>query len=180
VKNSALARRYARAFLEAADSDVTAVKTVEELRDFAGMINECSDLRHLLENPTFNRERAQVVLNVIEKMQFSKFTRSVIILLMDNDRINALGDITETLARTIEEKDGAFRATVTSALPLTEEQKAQIKNKLESISGKKLMLETEVDPGILGGVVARLGSQVYDGSIRAQLRRMEELLAKEV
>jgi len=180
VKNSVLAKRYARAFLEAADSLETAVKAVEELRSFVRQIKECDDLRHLLDNPTFNRERIEVVIKVIDKMQISKFSKSVLLLVLDNDRMGALEDITETLSRVIEEKDGAFRASITSAIPLTEAQKTQLKSKLENISGRKLMLETEVDPGILGGVVARLGSLVYDGSVRAQLRRMEELLAKEV
>lgn len=180
MKNSVLAKRYARAFLEAADSLETAVKAVEELRSFVRQIKECDDLRHLLDNPTFNRERIEVVIKVIDKMQISKFSKSVLLLVLDNDRMGALEDITETLSRVIEEKDGAFRASITSAIPLTEAQKTQLKSKLENISGRKLMLETEVDPGILGGVVARLGSLVYDGSVRAQLRRMEELLAKEV
>ena len=180
MRNSALAKRYARAFLEAAASTATAVKTVEEMHAFLRHVDECDDFRHLLYNPTFNRERVEVVLKVIEKMQLSKFTQSVLLLIIGNDRIHALNDITETLASAIEEKDGAFRATITSAIALSDTQKSQLKSELEKISGKKLMLETEVDPGILGGVVARLGSLVYDGSVRAQLRRMEELLAKEV
>jgi len=180
VNNGALAKRYARAILDTTESIEQARRTVEEMQTFHKVMDSSKDLYHLLHNPIFRGQQVSVVETIVSKSGFAKLTGSLIAMLIKRGRIDAISDIAESMLRIIEEKGGTYRAQVASAKPLSDEQMKNISAKLESIAGHKLAVETEVDPKLLGGVVAKLGSKVYDGSIRAQLSRMEELLAREV
>jgi F-type H+-transporting ATPase subunit delta len=101
-------------------------------------------------------------------------TKNFALLLLDRERIPQLPDIARELRLMVDEKAGRVRATVTSARALPAEQVAQIQATLEKATGKKVLLDKAEDPSLLGGVVAKLGDTVYDGSVRSQLERMRE------
>jgi F-type H+-transporting ATPase subunit delta len=103
--------------------------------------------------------------------------RNFTLLLLERERLAALPDIARELSAMIDEKTGRVTALVTSATPLTQVQITKIKSTLESISGKQVQVEQKEDPALLGGVVAKIGDLVYDGSLRTQLAQMRHSLA---
>jgi F-type H+-transporting ATPase subunit delta len=170
-----LARRYARAILEVASDKQSHERVGQELDDLAAAFVASRDLREALTNPVFPRaQRRQVLEALLARVAASPETRNFVLLLLDRERIVTLPDIARELRAMVDEKLGRVRAEVTSARPLPAEHVAQIQAALEKAAGKKVLLEKSEDPSLLGGVVAKLGDIVYDGSVRTQLERMRE------
>ena len=97
--------------------------------------------------------------------------------MVDRRRTDLLSEITDAFEAAVDERMGLVRAQVTSAAPLTDAQKAEMQSALTQVAGKQVRCEFSVDPDLIGGVVARIGSRVYDGSVRAQLGVLRERLA---
>jgi F-type H+-transporting ATPase subunit delta len=176
----AVATRYARALVEAVLNPASRLEpkqVAEELDSFQQMLAGTSELRNILLSPavTASRKRA-VVGKFAEMIPLSKVVRNFIYVLMDRRRIGILHEVVEAYKVILDERLGVMRADVQSARPLNPQQQSALQAELSQISGKQVRCNYSVDEDLLGGVVARIGSTVYDGSVRAQLNALKQRL----
>ena len=177
MSSGSLARRYARALLEIGLEEKTLDVIGREIADLVSAIADSAELSETLSNPVFPKsDRENVLVAVLAKLKASKTTVNFTKLLLDRERVGALPDISRALAEMIDEQAKRIRAVVTSAKPLSSAHLQRLVKALEKKSGKKILVETREDAGLLGGVVAKVGDQVYDGSLRTQLREMSHRL----
>jgi F-type H+-transporting ATPase subunit delta len=170
-----LARRYARAIYEIGIAKDSYEQLGKEMDDLAAMYSGSRDLTEALTNPVFPLAQRRAVLEaVVERGKASPVTRNFALLLFDRERIPYLPAIARELRAMVDERAGRVRAVVTSARPLSADNEKQVASSLAKISGKTVVMETREDPELLGGMVAKLGDMVYDGSVRTQLERMRE------
>jgi F-type H+-transporting ATPase subunit delta len=170
-----LARRYARALLDIGVAKSSFEQLGQEMDDLAASYSASRDLAEALTNPVFPMARRRAVLEaVLEAAKASPITRNFVLLLLDRERIPYLPAIARELRGMVDERAGRVRATLTSAQPLAPEHVASVQATLEKASGRKVILDSKEDPALLGGVVAKVGDVVYDGSVRTQLEQMRE------
>lgn len=168
-----LSRRYAKALMAIGEDDGTYQRIGQDVASMANAIKGSTELSGLLTNPAFPREdREKIVLSILQRIGASKTVINFSKLLLDRERLNIVPDISRELSAMIDEKSGQITAEVTSAVPLNAMQQTELKATLETLSGKQVLLETKEDPELLGGLIAKVGDLVYDGSIRTQLREL--------
>ena len=174
-----LARRYARAVLEIGTTNGNLDKIGGDLRALAKAMHDSAELMAVLTNPAIRRaDRRRVIDGLLERVGALPHTRNLVYLLLDGERLASLPAISREVDVMIEAKAGRMAAEVTSARPLDAGQLSQIITALEKLSGKKVAVTHREDPNLLGGVVAKLGDTVYDGSLRTQLRTLHDELTK--
>jgi len=174
-----LARRYAKAVFEIGSTQGDLTKLGQDIRSLAKAMNESAELGHALTNPAIRRsDRRKVVDGLLQTIGVQTASRNLVYLLLDGERMGSLPAISRALDAMIEEKAGRLTAEVVSAKPLDPSQLSQINAALEKLSGKKVSVTTRQDPELLGGVVAKVGDTVYDGSLRTQLRAIRDELSK--
>ena len=174
-----LARRYARAVLEIGIANGNLDKIGADLRSLAKAMHESTELVTALTNPALRRaDRRRVLDGLLERIGAELHTRHLIYLLLDGERLSSVEAIAREVNAMIEARSGKMSAEVTSAKPLDAAQLSQITAALEKLSGKKVSVSRREDPELLGGVVAKLGDTVYDGSLRTQLRTLRDELTK--
>jgi F-type H+-transporting ATPase subunit delta len=179
VIGSALARRYARALLDIGQEERQIRRVLSEVERFCHLLAEAPDLREVLEAAHVNRGDKQTVLEgTVSQAGFLPVTMNFLRLLVDKRRMNILPQVLPELRRMVEELEGIERVEVIVPSPLSETQKDFLKTVLERQTGKRIELEEKRDPAVLGGMVVKVGSTVYDGSVRAQLSRIRENLQK--
>jgi F-type H+-transporting ATPase subunit delta len=133
----------------------------------------------VLTNPALRRaDRKKVLEGIMMRLGVNPTTRNVVFLLLDRERVGALPDIAREVDAMIEAKGGRVTAEVVSAKPLDAGQLTQITLALEKLSGKKVDVTKREDASLLGGVIAKVGDVVYDGSLRTQLRNLRDELTK--
>jgi F-type H+-transporting ATPase subunit delta len=173
-----LARRYARAILEIGTAHGNLDKLGADLRSLAKAMHDSAELVTALINPAIRRaDRRRVIDKLLERIGAAPQTHNLVYLLLDGERLSSVGAISREVDAMIESKAGRMSAEVTSARPLDASQLSQIINALEKLSGKKVAVTRREDPELLGGVVAKLGDTIYDGSLRTQLRTLRDDLS---
>jgi F-type H+-transporting ATPase subunit delta len=177
---SAASRRYASALLESVSkSEASLDGALKDLSAFAKATEESFDLKNALLNPLFtDNERMKVMNAVMEAMHVSPIVQRFLVLLVERDRMAEIGEIAEAFTALADERRGRVRAEVQSASPLTPEAMDRLRRALEKSTGKTIDLDVQVDPELLGGLRARVGSLVFDGSIRSELERLRSLLTR--
>lgn len=179
MKNLAIARRYAKALLLIGKEDGNAETYREELGGFASLLGENPNLEQALTNPLYEfGQRRKILDTLLEKMSPSKVFTSFIMLLFDKRRIGFVADINGFYGRYADELKGVARANLVSATELPDETVEKIRAALSKRTGKDIILETEQDPSLIGGIVTRIGDLVLDGSIKTQLLNMSESLKR--
>lgn len=182
MKNHLIAMRYANALAEAVP-DTTRLDTVlEQLAALAGVYVTHDDFRHCMDNRALPKEpRARVLDELLERIGADDEVYRLARLLFSKDRESVLPGIVEEFAIIVDRRLNRATASVTSAAPLSDEQRARLETALTKFSGKTVRLKCEVNPDLIGGVVARIGGQVIDGSLRTRLERLKhELIAQEI
>lgn len=179
---SAVATRYAKAL---ADVTTTAAglrpeEALPQLRAFESALAASKELLNALTTPAVpvSRKRA-VVGRLAGVLQLSPIARNFLFVLIDHRRIALLGAILHAFELIVDERLGFARAEVCSPRELTEVQRGAINAQLERITGKRIRTRFAVDQALIGGVVARIGSTVYDGSVRGQLQTLGRRLSTE-
>jgi len=183
MTNSAVASRYANALADV----VTAVRSpvrpeiaLAELQAFENTLRDSPELENALVTPAVPAGRKKaVVKRVADALQLSRIPRNLLFVLIDHRRIASLAGIIQTLEVVLDERLGFARAEVSSPRELTGEQRAALNSRLEQITGKRIRMRFAVDDSLIGGVVARIGSTVYDGSVRGELAALERRLCAE-
>lgn len=180
---SAVGSRYAHALIDAVmapGSDLKPSDALAQLRSMEEALAESADLRAALITPAIliSRKRA-VIGRLAESLGLSRLIRNLLFVLLDHKRIAQLSEIREAFDLLIDQQLGFVRAEVTSAAPLDSDQSTALQEELTRVSGKQIRPQFEVDPELLGGVRARVGSTLYDGSIRGQLEQMRRQFTKE-
>lgn len=174
-----LARRYARAIVEIGTENGNLDKLGADLRSLAKAMHDSAELVTALTNPAIRRaDRRRVIDGLLKAVGAEPNTRNLVYLLLDGERMASLAAISREVDAMIEARAGNIVAEVTSARPLDAAQLTQITAALEKLSGKKVAVTRREDPSLLGGVVAKLGDTVYDGSLRTQLRTLRDELTK--
>ena len=180
---SAVATRYANALADvvtASDSPLSPQDAVAQLRAFESVLESSSELRNALITPAVPASRKKaVVARVVEILRLSNIARNFLFILVDRRRIAALGQIVGSFELIVDERLGFARAEVSSARELSEPLRAALNAELERLTGRRIRARYAVDSPLIGGVVARIGSTVYDGSVRGQLKSLERLLSAE-
>jgi F-type H+-transporting ATPase subunit delta len=171
-----VANRYARAFIEALAPESTQAG-LDQLRRFAVLLEDEPDTRTLLMNPVIPAESRDRFLDTIGRvLGLDRRVRKLLLLLVDRRRLNILDDLTDAYQKLLDERNGIVRAEVSSASLLTESERRELAERLGKTTGKRVEMEVEQDPSLIGGLVVRIGSTVYDGSLRQQLRGFKERL----
>jgi len=176
----AVAQRYARALVEVALAQKQSEAVRAELNAFAQVVSESAALRSALANPAIGREKKKAVLaKLAAQLGVGKIVHNFLMVLADNRRAQLLPLIREAFDQQMNVKLGVAQAEVTSARELAADEKARIAAAVSKMTGKKVEADYRADAGLIGGTIVRVGSTVYNGSVRDQLKRMREKLAAE-
>ena len=176
---SVAANRYATALIDVLYPG-KAEAGLRQLQQFASLLTDQPDSRRFLENPSVAGERRNRLLKEIAAaFGFDRPVANFISILVDRNRLPILEAIISEYERLMDKRLGIVRARVTTARTLDPAQQLELTRKLEQITGKQVRMEVAIDPSIIGGVVAQVGSTIYDGSVRQQLRAFKTRLIGE-
>jgi F-type H+-transporting ATPase subunit delta len=176
---SVAANRYATALIDVLFPDKAEIG-LQQLQEFASMLKDQPDSRRFLENPTMAGERRNRVLKQIsEVLRLERPVAVFISILANRNRLTILEEIISEYQRLMDRRMGIIRARVTASRSLDPKQQQELVRKIEQVTGKQVRMEVAVDPSLIGGVVAQVGSTIYDGSVRQQLRAVKTKLMGE-
>jgi F-type H+-transporting ATPase subunit delta len=177
MPSRASAARYARALFDVALKESDPVQIERDLASFAGLMSSNAELGGALTNPAIQASaKHQIVDTLATRLNMAKPVHKLLLLLADRDRLTMVPDMFDVYRERLMEHQQIVRAEVTTAAPLTPDRIAQLQKNLADITGRRVDMTTNVDPSIIGGVVARIGSTVYDGSIATQLAKLRDEL----
>jgi F-type H+-transporting ATPase subunit delta len=171
---SGVAGRYASALLELADTAKSLDQVAQDLSTFRKFISESPDLARLIASPVIGRElQSKALLAVLDAAGIKGLVRSFIGTVAANGRSRDLPAMAQAFLAELARRRGETTATVTSAVPLTAEQQQQLSTALQGVIGGKVSIDAQVNPDILGGLVVKVGSRLFDSSIRSKLARLQ-------
>ncbi len=179
---SVVAGRYARALADAvfdqkADQKLDALKTAATLQEIEAMVEASHELRVVWDNPSVSAEQKHAVLDAIAaKTKLPKLLRNFIAVLIDHRRVPQLREIVREFQAEINDRLGLADAEVTTARELKPNERKQLEQKVATVVGKTIRARYSTDAAVLGGAVIRVGSTIYDGSVRGQLQKLKEQL----
>ena len=175
--NEAVARRYATALADVVSKNGDADAVKSELKDWEVLIVANAELHEVFGNPSIPYAKRESVLDaLIKRSGSSKTVSNFLRVLLQNGRLVDLPEINERFAAVLEERSGVVSGEVVSARELAEPQKKELAKNLEKLTGKKVKLDFVIDEHVIGGVVTRIGSTVYDSSVRTQLENLRQEL----
>jgi F-type H+-transporting ATPase subunit delta len=171
---SGLAGRYAAAVYDIADTAGTLDAVAEDLRSIRRMIDDSADLRRLIASPVVDRaEQAKAMRALLERSGANELTLRFVGVVSDNRRLFVLPAIIDAYLRRLAERRGEVVAHVTSAQALAPAQVDKVTETLRRSLGSKVVVDLKVDPGLIGGLVVRVGSKLIDDSLRTKLMRLQ-------
>lgn len=172
-----ISRRYARALLEVAAPEGAVNSVADELERLAAALAGSDDLRNVMYNPAFDRaQRKQVADGVTRALSLGATVGNLAKLLVDRDRFGEIGSIAQSYRELADEHAGRARATIRTASPLPAEITPKLEAALSAAVSRKVSLQAQVDPSLLGGAVAQVGSLLFDGSVKTELEELRRNL----
>lgn len=175
MKNTVLAKRYAKALFQVGKEENALDSFNNALAEMATLYAQVPEVVDGLTNPLYPQDvREKVMAHLLGKMQASPMVANFMKLLVQKRRAEVLPDIAEVFQALVDAERNTCRGKVVSAAPLSGALNSKIKATLEKITGKQVLLRTEIDPSIIGGIVAQVGDLVLDGSIKMQLTGLKE------
>src|SRR5262245_35089660 len=180
---AAVASRYARALADVVlgpNSSQDPDRTLEDLRSFQRALAASTELSIALASPAIARPRKRAVIaRLAQSLGISGAAKNFLLVLIDHRRSADLSGVIAAFEKIVNERLGKLQVDVASARALREQQRGALAQQLETITGKKILLNLTVDQELVGGVVVRLGSTVFDGSVRGQLEALRRQLQAE-
>jgi F-type H+-transporting ATPase subunit delta len=179
MSTRASAARYARALLDITIKESDPIAAESDLAGFVGLVQRNSDLQRTFANPVVpaSAKRA-VVQQLVERSQPAAPVAKLLLLLASRGRLELVRDVLEVYRERLRDYRQIIQAEVTTAAPLPPEQITELRERLAQITGRTVTLTTRIDQAIIGGVVTRIGSTVYDGSVATQLAKVREKLSE--
>ena len=172
------AARYARALFDVALQESMVERVEQDLAAFAAQLDSHPSLRDVLTHPAIPAARKRALTQELTgRMNLAIPVAKTLLLLAERDRFVLVPDLLELYRERLLDHQQVVRAELTTAEAISSEQEAQLRERLARATGRQVLLTTRVDPAILGGVVTRIGSTVYDGSLAAQLTRLRARLS---
>ncbi|HZE73532.1 MAG TPA: ATP synthase F1 subunit delta [Pyrinomonadaceae bacterium] len=173
-----IARRYATALADVVTERAEAKEVHAELKGWEEMLVQSPQLREVFANPTISYDQKRRVLSeLIARTKVRPTTANFLQLLLKNHRLTELAEINRRLELVLDERAGIVAADVLTARPISDDIRQTIRGKLRGLTGKEVRVNFQTDSDIIGGLVTRIGSTVYDGSIRTQLELLSAKLA---
>lgn len=171
---SEIANRYANALFELADERGQLDAVAGDLARLMAAIEESDDLRRVLRSPVLNRdEQGKALAAILQAMDVSELTRNFVGLIARNRRLFALAGMIDGFLAELARRRGEITAEVTAARTLSDAQLAALQDALQSAMGGKVTVAPKVDPGLIGGLIVKVGSRMVDTSLRTQLNKMQ-------
>lgn len=168
-----IAQHYADALAEVAIAQDKPDRVRREFSDFLALLQESEQLAILLASPAVSRANKHAIAEaLVERMKAGRTVRNFLFVVIDQRRVALLSEIYRAFEAQLDEREGIARASVTSAQPLDEDEKKQLRKVLERLSGRRVETDYRLDPALIAGAVVRVGSTIYDGSVRTQLERL--------
>jgi F-type H+-transporting ATPase subunit delta len=175
------ATRYARALLDVLVKESTPEQGGQDLAAVAALLQQFPELQRAFTNPAIPAARKRALVEqLLPKLSLSAPVGKLLLLLAERDRLILLPDLVTVYQERLEALQQVVRAEVTTAEPLAPERLSALQQRLASVTGRTVKVSTKVDPSIIGGVRARIGSTVYDGSIATQLEVFRQKLESAV
>ncbi|PID41792.1 MAG: F0F1 ATP synthase subunit delta [Proteobacteria bacterium] len=175
MKQTILAKRYAKALFAIGKEDGTYEACNKVLQDVAALFTSNPDVKDALTNPLYPLDiREKVMAGIIGIVGAEKVMGNFLTLLVQKKRADILPEIAEAFSIMVDEDKNISHGTVVSAVELDAELQGKVQTTLEKLTGKKVELTASVDPSIIGGIIARVGDLVLDGSIRTQLASLKD------
>jgi F-type H+-transporting ATPase subunit delta len=174
-----VAKRYAKALVELAHDKNVVDKTRADIASFAATVEEHAALQKLFSSPAFTPAAKKAVIGELAaKLGLQQTTTRFLSHMAEAGRIRGFRDVQQAFEELLADRQNRARAQVTTATALDAGELGDIKKKLEAVTGKQVEIDAKVDPSVIGGVRAKIGSVVYDGTIKNQLGKMRERLVK--
>ncbi len=169
---------YARAFADVViGSRLDASRTLAEAQQIAALTEESRQLREVWDNPSISAEQKRAVLDaIVQRAGISRPVRNFVAVVIDKRRTRVLSEMVKQFARDLNDRLGIAEAAVTTTRELSVQERAELESDLSRVTGKTIRAKYDQDPALLGGAVARVGSTVYDGSVKGQLERIRQQL----
>jgi F-type H+-transporting ATPase subunit delta len=180
MSSRAIATRYARALFDVALKESDPVRVGGQVSAFAEVVAGHAELARVLANPAVpTRMKRGIVERLLETTTTEGPLAKLLVLLADRDRLGLLPELVQAYRARLMQHQQVVEAHVTTATPLEDVRADAIAQGLAAKTGRQVRLSRSVDPALIGGVVARIGSTVYDGSVARQLERLRERLAQD-
>ena len=174
----AVARRYASALADVVLERGEAKEVQRELQEWETLLRANATLLEVFRNPTIALDKKRAVLNkLLERARPRATTANFLKVLLQNQRLTELPEINRKFAGILDERAGMIAATVTTARPVAANVQQTLEERLTVLTQKKVRLDFKQDTELIGGIVTRIGSTVYDGSVRSQLQQIKERMA---
>jgi F-type H+-transporting ATPase subunit delta len=176
---ASVASTYARAFADVVlSAHLDAARAVGGLLRIAALLSESIDLRRVWENPAVPAEQKRRLLDaIVEREGIDKQVRNLVAVLIDHRRMPFLPRIIEQLEKELDARLGFAEAEISSARELGDAEKRSLEAQIEKTTGKKVRARYGQDAGLLGGALVRVGSTIYDGSVKGQLDKIREAIS---
>lgn len=176
---ASVASTYARAFADVVfDTHLDAARALGGLRQIGTLYSESVELRRVLENPAVPADQKRQLLDsIVQRGGIERPVRNLVAVLIDHRRLPFLSRIVEQLEKELDARLGFTEAQISSARELGDTEKRTLETQIEKTTGKKVRANYGLDPSLLGGAVVRIGSTIYDGSVKGQLERMKEAIS---
>ena len=170
-----MARRYATALADVVTARGGAQEVQRELIAWEMMMQSNEQLLEVFRNPTIPYEQKRKVLNaLISRALVRPTTANFLQVLLQNQRLADLNEVNKRFAQILDERSGVVSAEVTTARPIPQTSQDALRAKLTALTGKDVRLSFATDEELIGGIVTRIGSTIYDGSVRNQLQQVKE------
>jgi F-type H+-transporting ATPase subunit delta len=176
---ASVAATYARAFADVVFSaHLDAGRAVAGLRQISTLLEQSAELRRVWENPAVPADQKRKLLDVIAQRDgMDRQVRNLIAVLIDHRRLLFLPRIVEQLGKELDSRMGFAEAQISSARELGDAEKRTLEARIAQVTGRKVRAQYGLDPSLLGGAVVRIGSTIYDGSVKGQLERIKEAIS---
>jgi F-type H+-transporting ATPase subunit delta len=176
---ASVASVYARAFADVVfDAHLDAARTMDGLKRVVALFSESVDLRRVWENPAVPVEQKRKLLDaIVQREQIERPVRNLVAVLIDHRRLPFLPRIFDQLEKELDARLGFAEARISTARPLGDTEKRDLEAQIEKTVGKKVRASYGLDATLLGGAMVRVGSTIYDGSVKGQLEKIKEAIS---